>query len=165
MSRRAARVVLIDGRSGSGKTSFAERLARELDAGLLHLDDLYPGWDGLAVGSRAVAAALRDRGYRRYDWETAAFAEWVDIDRSRSLIIEGCGALTAENLVAAREFAASGTAWAIWMECAAEVRKARALGRDGEMFASHWDAWAAQEAEQIAAHQPVALANEIVHTS
>src|SRR6202042_2836673 len=41
------RLIAVDGRSGSGKTWFAGRLARPLDAPVIHLDDLYPGWDGL----------------------------------------------------------------------------------------------------------------------
>jgi uridine kinase len=42
------RLIGLDGRSGSGKTWLADRLARPLDAPVIHLDDLYPGWDGLA---------------------------------------------------------------------------------------------------------------------
>ena len=67
MSVRGARtwgedvaVVLIDGRSGSGKTSLAADVAESLGAAVLHLEDLYPGWDGLGAGSRAVASALAE---------------------------------------------------------------------------------------------------------
>lgn len=61
--------VLIDGRSGSGKTTLTERLvARQRLDGVgvqvMHVEDLYPGWDGLAAGSESVATALDTGGYR-----------------------------------------------------------------------------------------------------
>ena len=37
------RLIGLDGRSGSGKTWLAGRLARAVDAPVIHLDDLYPG--------------------------------------------------------------------------------------------------------------------------
>ena len=45
-------IIGIDGRSGTGKTSLAAQLEQELTAAghsvhVLHLDDFYPGWDGL----------------------------------------------------------------------------------------------------------------------
>lgn len=166
-------VVLIDGRSGSGKTTLAGRIAAAFTAGAgaaqLHLEDLYPGWDGLAAGSQAVAGALRDLEYRRYDWRTGAFAEQVRLDPSRPLVIEGCGAVTAENLRAAAEFVGSGggrsprSVWSIWLECPAPLRRERALARDGDVFAPHWASWAAQEDARFAAEHPIALADRIIH--
>ena len=55
-------VVLIDGRSGSGKTTLAMKLANEIFARtqlkpqLVHMDDLYPGWEGLSAGARMLVA-------------------------------------------------------------------------------------------------------------
>ncbi len=157
-------VTLIDGRSGSGKTTLADRLAAGSGAAILHLDELYPGWDGLAEGSRSVARALRAGEYLRYDWEAGAFSERVVLDPARPLVIEGCGALTLANLAAARAWArGSGAVRTIWMECPDELRRDRALARDGEMFRPHWERWAAQEEAHFAAERPVALAAEIVH--
>ena len=34
-----------------------------------------------------------------------------------------------------------------WLEAPDAARKARALARDGQAYAPHWDRWAAQEAE------------------
>lgn len=166
------RIVLIDGRSGSGKTSLAALIAAELGADQLHLEDLYPGWDGLEAGSRAVAEVLGSGEYRRYDWNSHRFAEKRHLDPARPLVIEGCGAVTSRNLRAVREFAGQvtpkGTAllWSVWLECAESVRKARALGRggDGAVFAPHWGRWAAQEAAHLGAERPLALVDEIRHT-
>ena len=167
------RVVLIDGRSGSGKTSLAALVAAELGADQLHLEDLYPGWDGLEAGSRAVAEVLRSGEYQAYNWEEERFAERRSLDPACPLVIEGCGAVTSRTVRAAREFAGREVlqgavpVWSVWLECDEPVRKARALGRasDGAVFAPHWDHWASQEAVHIGAEWPIALVNEIRHTS
>ncbi len=49
-------VLAVDGRSGAGKTDLAAVLAQRTGAAVLHMDDLYPGWDGLA----AAVDLLRD---------------------------------------------------------------------------------------------------------
>lgn len=169
--------LLIDGRSGAGKTDLAARIANRLHAigrepQLLHLEHLYPGWDGLAAGSLALAAALDEGGYRRYDWLAEAFAERVPVTSHRPLIIEGCGALTAENLTAMQRWVerAAGhdrpaSVWSLWIECPVEVRRSRALARDGETYAPHWGRWAAQEEAHYSAHRPWALADEVLHYS
>ena len=146
-SRRA--VVLIDGRSGSGKTVLGQSLAPSLDADLVSLDDLYPGWDGLAAGSDAVhETVLRvgDPGWVRWDWAESRPAEWHPVDPDRAIVIEGCGALSPAN----RALATFG----VWLELGAEERRRRALDRDGESFAPHWDEWAGQEDEFIAREHP-----------
>ncbi len=178
VTQRSPTVLFIDGRSGSGKTMLAEWIAAESGAAILRLDDLYPGWGGLAAGSRAVAQVLRRRNYRRHDWLTGGEGELVDIDPARPIVIEGCGSLTSSNLEAAREFARSytnpmpsrkpTTVWSIWLECTEALRRERALGREGDggglAFAPHWEEWAAQEIAHFAAERPIALANEIRHS-
>src|SRR5665811_2548520 len=70
------KVVAVDGPSGAGKTDFAAALAERLpSAQLLHMDDLYPGWDGLAQAVAdlhdqvlAPLAAGEQAAYRRWDW-------------------------------------------------------------------------------------------------
>lgn len=169
---RPPRVVLVDGRSGSGKTTIAGALVPLLGdalgdpAELLRVEDLYPGWDGLAAGAAAVPAALRTGRYRRYDWIAGAFAEERGIERGRPLVIEGCGALSAENLTAARAWTAgtgAGAVLPVWIELPAEERRRRALARDGETFRPYWDRWASQEDALAARTHPIALAREILH--
>lgn len=149
-------VVLIDGGAGSGKTTLAGRMARQWpgQVQVVGLDDVYPGWDGLAEGSRAVHThLLRDRrpGFRRWDWAAAAPADWVPIDPSRPLIIEGCGALTPQN----RALASLG----IWCHLDARTRRERAFTRDGQDLIDHWAQWEAQEAAHWRRHRPWALAD------
>ena len=162
-----AAVVLIDGHSGSGKTTLAAGLADAVERAsgarpaVIGMDELYPGWDGLAAGSAALAGALAAGEYERYDWLLGEFSERVGIPADGTLIVEGCGALTAASLAAA---AARGRVYAVWVESPEGLRRERALARDGDMFAPHWDAWAAQERAHFASARPLALANETVHT-
>ena len=149
-------VVLIDGRSGAGKTTLARELAPLLGAELVSLDDLYPGWHGLAAGSAAVhETVLRDPepGWRRWDWAAGEYAEWHPVDETRPIVIEGCGALSRAN----RALATFG----IWVELSAAVRRRRALEREPD-FAPHWREWAAQEREHAAREHPRTLADVIV---
>lgn len=170
---RAPAALLIDGRSGSGKTTLAAAIAVELGGDVLHLDELYPGWDGLAAGSLAVAEALAAGGYRSYDWARERFEGWTAIDPLRPLVVEGCGALTAANLAAARDHArglssvgdaARRAVWGVWLDCPTALRRERALRRDGETFAPYWEQWALQEEAHYAAAHPISLADEVVRS-
>ena len=55
------RLIALDGRSGAGKTWLAGLLAVPLDAPVIHLDDLYPGWNGPAAAGDALAARYAAR--------------------------------------------------------------------------------------------------------
>jgi hypothetical protein len=124
---------------------------------LVRLDDIYPGWGGLEAGSRHVhdfVLAPSAPRWQRWDWERDAPAEWHHLDPSRPIIIEGCGALSRANRALAD--------YGIWVELDEQTRKTRALARDGDTYAPHWDQWAAQEQRFIARERPRALADEVI---
>ena len=149
--------MLIDGRSGSGKSTLATLLAAALDAQLVRLDDIYPGWDGLDIASTRVADHIldtRDPRWQRWDWASNQPAEWHHISPHEPLIIEGCGALSRAN----RELATFG----IWLELHQATRKRRANARDGSAFDEHWQRWADQEARFAEREHPQQLADLIV---
>jgi len=142
-------VIAIDGPSGSGKTSLAIALARRLPAPVIHLDDLYAGWDGLADGSAVLAGRVLEplsrgeRGsYRRYDWVAGDWAETVQVCPVPILVVEGCGS----SVLPAGDYAGLR----VWVEAPREVRLARGIARDGEAYRPHWQRWAAQETELFA---------------
>ncbi len=150
--RRA--VVLIDGRSGAGKTVLAEALAPRLDAQLVSLDDVYPGWEGLEAGSDAVHETMlraRAPGWTRWDWAAGEKAEWRALDPDRAVVIEGCGVLSRAN----RALATFG----IWIELDAAERRRRSSERDHGRFDRYWLPWAAQEDAFIARERPRELAD------
>lgn len=156
--------VLLDGGSGSGKTTLARQLAGELEAllgervQLVHMDDLYPGWHGLAEGSRIVAETVLDERsprYPRWDWQGNARAGWVHLDPALPLLVEGCGAITRKSAVRAD--------WRIWLEEDAEPRKRRALARDQGGFEAWWDIWAGQELVHWRTNRPWQLADVVLN--
>lgn len=152
------RVLLIDGRSGSGKTELARGLGQAWPAAqLLRLDNLYPGWGGLEQGSlhvtENVLSSPRPR-WQRWDWATESAAEWHELDPARPLIIEGCGALSGANRSLAD--------FALWVELDEPTRRGRAHERDGGAFDPFWQQWAEQEDAFIARERPEELADEIV---
>jgi uridine kinase len=144
------RLVCVDGPSGSGKTSLATRLAAALGhPPLVHMDDLYPGWDGLAdavplLHDRIVAplAARAPARYRRYDWELGAYAEEHDLGVPPLLVVEG----VASGARAVRDF----TTLLVWVEAPRAERFRRGIERDGESYRPHWERWARQEAAHFA---------------
>ncbi|MGN6721376.1 MAG: 4-amino-4-deoxy-L-arabinose transferase, partial [Marmoricola sp.] len=42
----------------------------------------------------------------------------------------------------------------VWVEAPTAIRKERAIGRDGENFAAHWDQWSEAEDDYYAANPP-----------
>lgn len=155
-------ITLIDGRSGSGKTTYATALARHTGAQLLSLDDVYPGWDGLEAGEahvlehvlRAFAEARPPR-WQSWNWLDARPGSWHELDAHRPLIIEGCGAISP----AARALADH----AVWVDLPDDAeRRGRAIARDGDVFAREWQRWARQEEWHAWRHSPRATADEVV---
>ena len=139
-TRPGVPVVTIDGYSGSGKSTLAAALASLLPGWqVLHLDDWYPGWDGLAAGTdiaRRIAADLwggRASSYEAWDWEAGETGATIRVPLAPT-IIEGCGAIEAEADLA------------IWIADPGEdERRSRALARDGQTYAPHWRRWADQD--------------------
>ena len=137
---RAVPVVTIDGYSGSGKSTLAAALVRLVNGWqVLHLDDWYPGWDGLAAGAdiaRRIAADLRAgraSSYEAWDWEHGITGATIRVPLAPT-IIEGCGAIEAEADLS------------VWIaDPGEEERRTRALARDGQTYAPHWRRWAEQD--------------------
>jgi uridine kinase len=158
------RLIAVDGRSGSGKTWLADRLASPLDAPVIHMDDLYPGWDGPARASGVLAdwvikplARGTPARWRRYDWDSMSYAEWHTTEPAGVVILEGCGSIRSSL---ARAYAAR-----VWVEAptAARLRRLRARP-DWAAYEPHAHQWAELEehlyrTEQTRQHCDVIVEN------
>jgi len=158
------RVLAIDGRSGSGKSSLARQLAARLDAPIVQLEQLYPGWDGLQAGVDLLVEAVLvplSAGLvaqvPRYDWLAGRFIEPWALEGPELVIVEGVGA----GARAAAGFASI----LVWLELEAGLRQERALQRDGDLFRPHWQRWAAQEDILLAREQTPLRADVVLEVS
>jgi uridine kinase len=141
-------IILIDGRAGSGKSTLAEKLQQLLFRDgeslprVIHMDDLYPGWEGLAAGSeylnRFILTPLQKgetASWQNWNWEKGERDQWREFSAGTPLIIEGCGAISVRSSEQAN--------LRIWLEADEETRRQRWIEREGNdaMF----ETWAASE--------------------
>lgn len=155
------RLLCVDGPAGAGKTTLAAAVAAlRPAAAVVHMDDLFPGWDGLPrvdeqLGTLlAPLAAGRPGRYRRWDWHADAWAEQVTVAPTSLLVVEGVGSGSAVT-----------DPWRtvlVWVEAPSGLRRRRGIERDGDAFAPHWDRWAAAEHTHFAAHRTRERADLVV---
>lgn len=168
MGRSAPVIIAVDGRSGAGKSTIGLELATELrrhrPVSLFHLEDLYPGWDGLRAGIDAYVSDVldplhwgEDARWTAWDWAAGAGGERRTTAASPIVVIEGVGAAAA----AAREHLDA----IVWVEVSDDERRRRALERDGQNYAPHWERWAAQEAAWLSRDPVREAADVVVHNA
>jgi len=170
----AGRLVCVDGPAGSGKTTLAAALERVLRdcrppdsaagcarVGLIHMDDVFAGWAGLAEGMHTVATSVvaplrsgRSGRYRRYDWHAGRFAEERVVPPCDVLLVEGVGSGAAAY--------DDATTCLVWVDTPADVRLARGLARDGERMREQWLAWSEQEDAMFARERTRERADVVV---
>ena len=160
-------IVIIDGRAGSGKSTFAESLQQQLFRDgesaprVIHMDNIFEGWEGLALGSDYLVRFILQPLARR---ETASWQDWSWVKNQRSswrefsggtpLIVEGCGSLSERS----KEHADI----AIWLEASEETRRERWIQRERHL--DKFDFWAAQELDFYAREKSQSLADLVIKT-
>lgn len=155
-------VIAIDGPSGSGKTGLADGLAAVSDAAVLHLDDIYPGWSGLAATPPLIREVLERIAVgevglvNRWDWAAGQDGPLLHLPPSPLLILDGVGSGAA----VIRPY----LSLLLWVDAPLDVRKRRALARDSGAYEPFWDTWAAQEAQHFAAEQTRIHADLVIDT-
>ena len=139
------RLVAVDGGAGSGKTSFAGRLASALGAPVLHTDDLLDGWGDLENSWRRLEAQVLNplrvglpARWQRYDWVAGCFAEWQDLPVPDALILEGVGSARTQ----AQPYLSLG----VWVEAPRALRVERGIARDGPALLRPLLTWLDDEA-------------------
>jgi uridine kinase len=140
------RLVCVDGPAGSGKTTLAGALLGALpDAAVVHMDDLYRGWDTDfdevhdRVREQLVAPlrAGRPARYPRYDWAAGRFDDWVEVAPPEVLLLEGVGSGSVRLDL--------HLSLLVWIEVEREERVRRGVERDGVDVLPRWLAWMEHE--------------------
>ncbi|MEU0308264.1 uridine kinase family protein [Streptomyces cyaneofuscatus] len=143
------RLVAVDGHAGSGKSTFAGRLAEALGgAPVLHLDDLATheelfGWVGRLRDQVLLPLARGESArYAPYDWTERRFGPARTLEPAPVVLVEGVGAGRRE----VRPWLAA----LCWMELEREASWGRGRARDGAGLTEFWDGWTAAEEAHFA---------------
>jgi len=147
-------VLAIDGPAGSGKSTLAGEIARAFagtyDIEIIHLDELYNGWDDALSQELFLRIAQLITAQRAgkatdlaiYDWSTAAFSGSREVKAVQLLIIEGVG---SSNLQLHANLTTS-----IWLDIDQSIGLARVLERDGDEIRGEMVKWQKMESEYFA---------------
>ncbi|MGW2089041.1 uridine kinase family protein [Streptomyces sp. NPDC001880] len=144
------RLIAVDGHAGSGKSTFAGRLAAALGgAPVLHLDDMatHESFFTWVERLREQVLGPLERGecarYAPYDWTVRSFGAPRALEPAPVVLIEGVGA--------GRRALRPSLARLLWMDLAAAESWERGRRRDGPALSDFWDGWTAAETEHFSA--------------
>jgi hypothetical protein len=160
-------LVLVDGRSGAGKSTFAERLARLLGGALVHTDDVAWHLDPIDWADVLVDGIIGP--WRR--GETVSFRPpgWVSQDRGGAVHVPSRPVLIVEGVGAGRASLASRADLVVWVQSDRHQAHRRGIARDEELGRSaaeaeaFWDEWMRAEEPFLAADRPWTRASLIVN--
>lgn len=161
----ASRLVVIDGPSGAGKSQLCSSLIAHLDRAhshisrsVLHLEDLYHGWDDLPQLAARLSPILhtlasgRAAEYIPFDWSLHQPGPPDRIQPADLVVVEGVGA--------------AGRAWSdlattlVWMTRPDALE--RAVRRDGEANRAYLKRWHLGEQKLFARERPWERADLVV---
>ncbi|WP_326696465.1 hypothetical protein OG909_03455 [Streptomyces sp. NBC_01754] len=155
------RLIAVDGHAGSGKSTFAGRLATALGgAPVLHLDDLATHEELFAWTDRLRDQVLSplSRGeparYAPYDWTTRRFGVPRTLPPAPVVLIEGVGAGRA----AVRPYLAA----LLWIELDRTRSWERGRRRDGPGLREFWDGWTVAEQRHFARDPSYPFADAVI---
>lgn len=158
------RLIGIDGHAGSGKSTFAGRLAGALGgAPVLRLDDVATheepfGWPGrLRSQVLEPLAAGRAAHWTPYDWVERRFGPPRVLEPAPVLLVEGVGA--------GRRALRPHLARLLWMETPREQSWGRGRQRDGRELSDFWDGWERAELAHFSGDPSRPFADTLVHQS
>jgi cytidylate kinase len=153
-------VVAIDGRSGSGKTTFATRLSSTLNATVVHTDDVAWHHSFFDWWSLMIEHILEPfQAGKSIDWTPES---WKQRQRMGSIVVPSTKILIVEGVSASRRELSDWIDVPIWIETSLEIAEQRGLLRDGEAESNFWFEWQAQERPLLEKDQPWTRAKLIV---
>ena len=147
-------VLAVDGPAGSGKSTLAGEIARAFagtyDIEVIHLDELYNGWDDALSEELFLRIAQLIASQRAgkatdlaiYDWSAGSFSGSREIKSVQLLIIEGVGS--------SNQLLHANLTTSIWLDVDQNTGLARVLERDGEEIRGEMLKWQKMESEYFA---------------
>jgi Ni2+-binding GTPase involved in maturation of urease and hydrogenase len=161
-------IIAIDGPAGAGKTTLAHEiylaLASKMTVGVIHLDDLYDGWENaLGADLTKVLLYLSDQHKQqkparinKYNWTTSSFEDSKEAPPSKLLILEGVG---SGDMAIQDDLAAL-----IWIDIDPEIGVKRVIARDGAQVADEMRKWLGTQEEYFSQHSTREKADFILTT-
>lgn len=153
-------IIAIDGRSASGKTTFANQLSSALNATVVHTDDVawhhsfFDWWELLIENILEPFKAGKNVDYQPEIWKTRG--------RAGSIVVPATPVLILEGVSSTRLGYSPWIDLPIWVETSLEIAEQRGLLRDGETARDFWFEWQAQERPLLEKDQPWNRAKLIV---
>jgi uridine kinase len=156
------RILAVDGRSGGGKTTVANRLATAVPGTtVLHTDDVawyHAFFDWADLMRDGILAPLRNGGpvaYRPPAWD----------ERGREgaiTVLAGCPLVIVEGVGIGRRELSDYVDALLWVQTDEDEARRRGLARDGADAAGFWAEWQAAEDPFQAAQRPWERAGLVV---
>jgi uridine kinase len=148
------KIIAIDGHGGAGKSTAAEKLAKELNAEILHTDD-FASWNKpvdwwtriIDEVFEPIQHGVKTLNYKRGNW-------WPDHRPTPIKDQAVTPIMVLEGVSSARKEFRPYLTYTIWVETPRELCLKRGLERDGQDKLELWRKWFAQEDEYIARDQP-----------
>jgi uridine kinase len=138
-------LIAIDGRAGAGKTTLAGKFFDDLSpnqsVAVIHMDDLYAGWDG-ALGEtftktlKSIVNAYHSHStieLEIFNWSLMRFDSVQRIAPVDVLILEGVGS--------GQKTVRDAGAIVYWLDIDPEIGLQRVLKRDGNHIAEQMKQW------------------------
>jgi uridine kinase len=146
-------IIAIDGPAGAGKTTLASTLslalAKNFTITVIHMDDLYAGWDG-ALGEKLTESltwitschkAKKDLIYSPFNWPEDNFDSPRLHASTSLLILEGVGS----SQRAIEEYLSTS----IWLDLDPIVGFHRVIERDGDEISHSMTMWLDQQRQHF----------------
>jgi uridine kinase len=148
-------IIAIDGPAGAGKTTLASHLAAALalrfHSNVIHLDDVYRGWDLALTQSltQDLTSIIKDHQsgreitYRPFNWAKGEPGPQVTLPPRDLLILEGVGAAQSaiRPLITA----------SIWIGIDPQHGYERVIARDGDAISVEMKKWLITQQQHFAA--------------
>jgi hypothetical protein len=136
-------ILAVDGRSASGKTTFTARLAKILNAPIVHSDDIawhhsFFDWWPLMVEQ----VIMPFRAGQAIEWKPEA---WIAQGREGSIVVPRSSILILEGVSVTRQELSEHIDLPIWVETDLHIAESRGLERDGPDGRDFWFEWQAIE--------------------